>query len=272
MDVSSPTPVFLSGAFQWDCSSRTTGRSYRLYASKPPGPAPDQGYPLLLVTDAEMFFPAAAVEAQVRGTMGDIAAPLIIGIGYGDCDPLAMHQKRIEDFGAIPVGQPSPFCQFLASELLPWVAEHWPIDAGRCSLFGFSLGALASLQMLLYYPGTLQRYVAASPALWWADGTIIRSFEDHRPAAAGTRLLVSWGEDEDDPDRAASPPGMTAGETAHLVEQARIIRNARALVNQIRNTGASAVETCSFPGENHASVPWISLSRALRFALRDSAN
>lgn len=267
MDVSSPSPVNLSGAFQWDCSSRATGRSYRLYAAKPPGPPPEQGYPLLLVTDAELFFSAATVEAQARGTMGDIAVPLIVGIGYGDCDPQAMHERRIEDFGTIPLGQPSPFCQFVAHELLPWIAAQWPVNAERQSLFGFSLGALASLQMLRHHPGTFKRYVAASPALWWADGALVEAFADHRQTATGTQLLISWGGDEDDPGRAVSAPGMPPGAAARLVERAKIVHRAQAFAHQIRQAGTVAVETFSFPGENHASVAWLSLSRALGFAL-----
>ena len=268
MDISHQSPVIVREAVQWECSSHTTGRSYRIYTSTPPGPVPEQGYPLLLVTDAELFFASAAVEAQARGAMGDIAAPVIVGIGYGDCDPPAMHQKRIEDFGAIPTGQPSPFCQFLASELLPWIAEQWPIDAERRSIFGFSLGALASLQMLRHYPRAFKRHIAASPALWWEDGALIRAFADHRPTAAGTQLLISWGEDEDDPRRAVTPPGMSSDEATGLVERAKIIRNAQTLVGHIRRHDIIKDETYSFPGENHASVPWLSLSRSLGFALR----
>lgn len=273
MDIQAGSPVLVPGTLQWDRLSEETGRSYRIYVSPPPGPAPADGYPLLLVIDAEQFVFGAVQEARMRGALGDIGAPLIVAIGYGDCDPAWAHQRRIEDFGVIAPDGASQFCRFLVSELLPWVAAQWPVDPARRGIFGFSLGALAALEVLRQRPEAFNRYVAASPSLWWGDAAMIRAFAEEPPPATVSkvpvRLLVSWGEHEEDPTRAIGVAGMTPEGAAQMVEMTRMITNAKTFVRHLRQADRLAVTTWSFPGETHASVAWAALSRALSFILRD---
>lgn len=268
MDSSGGSPVLLPGAIQWDRRSQATGRSHRIYAWVPPGPAPAEGYPLLVLTDAEQFFAGAVEQALTRSMLGDILPPLIVGVGHGDGDPSELHQRRIADFGSFAADRVSPFCGFLATELLPWITAQWSVDPARRGIFGFSLGALAGLQMLLHHPETFTRYVAASPALWWADRALIRAFAERTGRIDEAALLVTWGGDEDDPGRAVGAPGMTDDEAAGLVRMAKMIQNAQALVRILHQSETARVETWSFPGETHASVAWLSLARALGFALR----
>lgn len=273
MDIQAGSPVLVPNTLQWDRVSEETGRSYRIYVSPPPGPVPANGNPLLLLIDAEQFVFGAVQEARMRGALGDIASPLIVAIGYGDCDPAVAHQRRIEDFGVLAPDGPSQFCRLLVSELLPWIEAHWPIDPARRGIFGFSLGALAALEVLRQRPTAFNRYVAASPSLWWGDRAMIRAFAQEnapaRPSDVSVRLLVSWGEYEEDPTKAIGVAGMTAAGAAQMVEMTRMIANAKTFVRQLRQADRLVVATLSFPGETHASVAWPALSRALSFILRD---
>lgn len=55
--VAPPTsPALLPGTVQFDMVSKITGRSYRIYVSKPQDPTPPGGFPVLYVLDGDAFF------------------------------------------------------------------------------------------------------------------------------------------------------------------------------------------------------------------------
>ncbi|OQW74542.1 MAG: hypothetical protein BVN33_07685 [Proteobacteria bacterium ST_bin13] len=253
---------------QWDGRSQASGQSYRIYAHQPPGPPPAKGYPLLVLTDAELFFASAVQQVSARAAMGDISAPLIVGVGFVDADPATVQTRRMENFGAGKAKEASAFTTFLTTELLPWVDSRWAVDPSSRSLFGFSLGALATLDMLLHQPTKFQQYIAASPSLWWNDGAMLKAFQAQPRHLHDARILVSWGDEEENPARAIGPAHLTDEERAGLVRDAQMIGNAQALVRQLRQNRSASVETWRFPDENHASVAWLSLSRAIGFALQ----
>jgi hypothetical protein len=55
----------------------------------------------------------------------------------------------------------------------PFVASSAPVDCGDATLVGGSLSGLFALHTLLTRPGTFQRYIAISPAIYWADRLLL---------------------------------------------------------------------------------------------------
>jgi enterochelin esterase-like enzyme len=54
---SAETPAVVPGSVQYGCRSESTGRDYRISVFTPPGLAPEAGYPVLYVVDANLIFP-----------------------------------------------------------------------------------------------------------------------------------------------------------------------------------------------------------------------
>src|SRR3546814_8321170 len=91
----------------------------------------------------------------------------------------------------------SDVCSSDLHELKPLIAQRYPVDARRQTLFGHSYGGLFTLYTLFTKPQAFQGYVAASPSIWWYQGYVERTlaaFERQladQPVTA--RLLVTAG-------------------------------------------------------------------------------
>jgi predicted alpha/beta superfamily hydrolase len=263
-----PSSVKLPNTAWWDMPAGSHPmHSHRIYLAWPEEPPPPEGYPVLMILDANAGF-ATAVDAyralRWRTTSARPLPALILGLGHpGDAayDPPA----RMRDY-APPSGIPGDhpgggaFLRFIEKALLPELARRYPVDPGRLALFGHSLGGLFALHALFSRPGLFHRLVAASPSLWWGEGRMIeaaRHFTANPPAAAiDTRLLVTVGGLEECGD---GPRGaLRAGR--------RMISNARALAASLRDAGLAS-EFVEFPNEDHGSVRLHALIRSLSFTL-----
>jgi predicted alpha/beta superfamily hydrolase len=76
-------------------------------------------------------------------------------------------------------GGSAAFIEFLAKELIPFVDVHFHTGADRM-LIGQSLGGLLAAEILVKKPALFNRYLIASPSLWWDDGSLLK-----QPAAPG---------------------------------------------------------------------------------------
>jgi hypothetical protein len=289
------TPVTLPGASQFDFASRISGRTYRIFVSRPLAPPPACGYPVVFVTDANLSFPIAATQGGAMAFAGK--GLLVVGVGYpNDDNPAAPWMLRLRDLSPpTPLsrikrtpGQPPPaaetyggsqlFFRFLTEELRPAIHRLHPIDAQRQTLYGHSLGGLFALEALFKHPGTFQTYVASSPSIWWNGRALLRREAGFaRQVAAGRiapRVLITMGALEQTPEE-KPPPGMTMTMTQYrkLLRDSRMVDNARELAARLaRLEGARPylVRYVEFADEGHMSVVPASLGRALTFAMEDS--
>jgi predicted alpha/beta superfamily hydrolase len=69
------------------------------------------------------------------------------------------------------------FRQWLLGEALPLIDRTYRTEAGQRTLIGHSLSALFGLGTLLEQPLAFNRYLLASPSIWW-DDRVIFSHED----------------------------------------------------------------------------------------------
>src|SRR5690606_18868488 len=108
---------------------------------------------------------------------------VLVGIGY-DVQARVDGDARAWDYtprlpGAGEDGTPDPraprrrnggadaMLDLIELRIKPLVRAAVPIDDKRQTLYGHSYGGLFVLHALRTRPGTFQRYVAASPSLWW---------------------------------------------------------------------------------------------------------
>jgi uncharacterized protein len=286
------SPVTLRGATQFDMTSKISGRSYRIFVFRPPSDPPPSGYPVVVMTDGNMSFPAAATLDGMFALQGGKAA-LVVGVGYPADDAFTPFVQRNRDLtpptplsGIRPVpGQPPPklenyggsqdFYRFLVEELRPAIADAYSIDPDNQTLYGHSLGGLFVLGVLFAQPGSFRNFVASSPSIWWNKRAVLKgeaAFAAKIKAGAATpRVLILVGAEEQDPP-ATLPPGMTRPQMKRLLAQARMVDNSHELAERlgaIKGKPGYSVRFHSLDDEDHLTVVPTSISRTLAFALRD---
>lgn len=200
----------------WDMQA-AHGETYRIYVSWPDGAtAPDEGYPVLYVLDGNAMFAGFAEARRIQGVYDNgLEDMIVVGIGYpneelydgrrlGDFTPPIRNEALAELFRDYPSGKREQFKAFLLSELRPEIARRYPVDAGRVSLFGHSLGGLFALHLLYSEPGAFHTLIAASPSIWWDDQAILaeeRAFrarlEEESGLGHGIRVTILVGELEE---------------------------------------------------------------------------
>ncbi len=265
-------PFRLDGARSHVLAAASVAGSYRIDLYTPSGAAPQAGWPLLLLLDADGSF-ATAVEAVRRmGRRPDatgVAAAVVAGVSA--LDPGDARSVRRRDFtspgGVGRGGGGAPgFARFLEAEVLPLVDSTVPLDRARRTLFGHSLSGYFALWLLANRPGLFRDYAAVSPSIWW-DPPGLRS---GLAALAGSdrRALVLMGEWEDRiPPWQLLHPG---------VEEVRARRAARRLLENARETAALLADVLGegqarfelLADEDHASIVSAAIPRALRMAAR----
>jgi uncharacterized protein len=275
-------PVTIPEAEQFDVRAKS-GLEYRIFLAAPKGPAPSAGYPAVYLTDGNGNFPVllAAVEKQSREGLQAV----VVGIGYPTDDPLVHRERRAFDLTprtseewqkssargmeSLKTGGDREFLDFIELELKPAVEARCKIDRTRQTLFGHSFGGLFTLHVLFTRPDAFQTYVAASPSLWWNDGSASAEAKEFLERRTGekvaARVLITVGEREQRP-----APGESK-ERSQVLEQRRMAGSPKDLVARLNAGGIQGLtaEFREFPEEEHGSVVLPAASRGVRFAFED---
>ncbi len=283
-------PYTIADSERWTLASAISGRTYRIAVYKPPGPPPENGFPVLFTTDADVFFPIAT-GSMLNRRLGELRPAIIVGISYPTDDPTEIVRLRTRDLTPKPMSadvlkqmQPYKFTaadaagaelfyRFITEELRPALAARYPVDAADQTLFGHSLGGLFVLHVLFNHPAAFRNYVAASPSIAWSDGAILADVPAFKASlaklASPPNVLMLVGGSESDPD-AMPMSAMPRAEAAAMLAKMPMVGNMLTLADRLRGTTdgpALAVESYVIPGENHVSVQPASIARAMTFTL-----
>jgi len=281
-----PHPVTLAHSEVHELTSRHAEADYQIWVAVPtqnPRMPPRERFPVLYVTDADIWFNTAAEMTRLMHVLyGALPPILVVGIAYGVEDPMLQGEIRNRDLTptasaafeamgkrfnpqwepALPegrrMGRAAEFLAFLEDELKPFVAERYPVE-GSGALFGCSLGGLFTLWALLTKPGSFDHYIAGSPAIWWDDAML---FGVEERMAASTKdvaatLFMGVGSLEE----GTGIPGL---------DEARFVTNMREMASRLERRAYPSlrVSTQVFDNEGHTSVPPVVLTRGLRHAFR----
>lgn len=255
----------------FDLASRHTGQRYRIVLGLPLRPPPAAGHPVLWALDGLASFPLLALERPRAPQPDDspllrrrdAADPdgLIVGVGYASGEPFDLHARALDytPGGSGPTGDllsprhggDEAFSRFLVDELRPLLAQQWPLDAGRQSLFGFSYGGLFTLRLLCRQPQHFQRWFAASPSLWFRGHLAMRPWADlpppdYRRHPARVHLWV--GQDEQHRQQFDSDPQR------ERLQARRMVDNARDLAALLAAQPGLAVALDVVPGRDHLDM------------------
>jgi len=243
-------------ARQYDLTSRINGRTYRVFVSTPFGARPDQRYPVLYVLDGNWYFAPASVNATESAGAGELVPAIVVGVGYPSEDNELVGRRRAfeltpwspEGSAAGQFGGGDAMLRVLEEEIRPFVNAHYATDPARQILYGKSFGGLLVLRSLLTNPGAYSTYIAASPAIGFDSGMILR---DVTPFAARVkagpfkmRLLITAAGNEEYRGPLKLADQLAAIDSRKLQVAPAVIRD-----------------------EGHVSVSLASVGRALYFAL-----
>lgn len=267
------------------------GLEHRICVARPHGPPPSpDGYPLIVLTDANAAFATMADAVGLRSRRPEVTGvvpAVVVGLGYPTDEPLDL-VRRTYDYTPVPrgplempprpdgsvwppVGGADAFLDFIEADVMPTIGRDLPLDPARRTLFGHSFGGLFSLYALFTRPGLFRTHVAASPSIWFADGVILeheRRFVAALQPDADLRLLITMGGCEQEPT-AVEMDGADAAVRADWKRRNRMIDNAREMAARLAPLAGRGptVEYVEFPDEDHVSVVPAAISRAVTLAL-----
>lgn len=262
-----PTPAspYVMPATQvWDMAS-DNGEVYRIFVSAPDkGEPPKGGYPVLYVLDGNAYFGSFAQARWVQDYL-PVGKAIIVGVGYpGDkawdvrrmADYTAQLREplspEVRPFAQYKSGARAPFLDFLTGKLRSEIAQRYPVNLERQSLFGHSFGGLFALYALYERPQAFESIVAASPSMEWNgqhildEERVFRAKVQAGKLGATSRLMVVVGDRDADGDP----------------ESARMLAERL----QALSDWGLRVRLQRYPNEVHASVPAQAANDTLRFA------
>jgi predicted alpha/beta superfamily hydrolase len=235
--------------------SKVTGRDYELYVYLTPNPSRDPAakHPVLYLLDGQWDFKLLA--SIQGGLLYDKFVPdvIVVGITYpgatANYDSLrAVDYTPLASSSNPGSGDGARFLAFLKAELIPFVEKNYATDPSRRALMGSSLGGLFTLYAMFTEPKLFSGYVAASPAVTYANrgafATEAAYARDHTELPA--KLFVAVGDQE-----------PLAGPVREFID--RLKR---------RGYGGLTFEGRIIEGERHSGNKPEAFNRGLRFLFR----
>lgn len=238
-------------------------RDYAIQLHMPQGDPPEGGHALIWLLDTPTTWAPMQQALHEHGEEG----VAVIGIGW-DQDGGVDQDLRRRDFTRPDDGDADTFLEFLTDTLQPHYLAALPVDPARQTLVGHSLSGLFVLHALMARPDRFQRYVAASPSIWWDRARILDEAKAAVWTAAGrARVLVSVGSEEQvaGPEK---PTGIDGEDDAAMLGEQHMVDNAGAFAELLRARGVAA-ELRVLEGETHKSVIPAAMAAALEFARAD---
>ena len=162
--------------------STIVGDDYKISISLPSGyNTSHSSYSVLYVTDANSNFAVAAQWTRRMTQNGKLPPMIVVGIGYRT-DSLA-RTLRLRDMTPdhdpslrrSHAGRSSYLLRFIKEELMPFVRQHYRTSPDA-AYAGMAIGGVFGLYVLFHEPETFQRYLIASPSIWY-DSTVLFKYE-----------------------------------------------------------------------------------------------
>lgn len=227
--------------------------NYRIYIAIPKSAPPASGYPVLYMLDGNGQFPTAVNSYRPEQNH----QPLIVAIGY-PTDVSYNTALRTRDYTPPATGEEftnggkaEEFYQFIHQRLKPWITENFAVDTQKQTLAGHSFGGLFTLYTLFNHPEAFQRYVAASPSIWWGNGIVIPK-RSPLLTAIPESITITVGEYEEKPNPADANKMQNAERQKRMAQRQQVTK-ARTLAADLAKQNAN-VNFIMFPGKNHGSM------------------
>ena len=194
-------------------SAHVDGMEYLINVHLPPTYGMNEdSYPVIFYTDALFATEIVTGTKKILEVSGKIANTILVGISHeGDLmrfvsvrsrDLIPTHvpqDKTMVYPEATPAsGGADHFLAFIEHELFPLVEKEYRVDTSNRGLIGSSYGGLFAAWTMVNRPELFQRYIMASPALYWDDYLFFKQEAElwQKSQTLNAKVYVSAGEKE----------------------------------------------------------------------------
>ncbi|MGL1955728.1 MAG: alpha/beta hydrolase-fold protein [Colwellia sp.] len=216
-------------------------------------------YPVIYVLNSR---PNAVMAAMLRH-VSEMSREIIVGIGFADENgkPIRSFSAYTQDLtptvdknwmqasSAGAGGNALAFLNFINNSVKPLINKNYTVNKNNQTLVGHSFAGLFGLYVLLNHGESFQRYVIASPSLWW-DNAVSFEFEEeyaNQHKNMDKKVFISVGSEE----FKSGAQGMIDN-TLNMVEK----------LNS-RNYSDLQLHSTVFKGETHLSVVGLSIQKGI---------
>ena len=175
----------------------------------------EDSYPVNYYSDAFFGTEITTGTKKILEISGKIANTILVGISQeGDfmrvtsdrCRDLIPTHIPQDKVTVYPEGTPTSggadhFLAFIEHELFPLVEKEYRVDTSNRGFIGSSYGSLFAAWTMVNRPELFQRYIMASPALYWDDYLFFKQEEElwQKSQTLNAKVYVSVGEKELEP-------------------------------------------------------------------------
>lgn len=254
--------VTLDQTVEWSMRN-DRGDVYRILISKPEGDVPyTGGYPVIYVLDANAYF---ASLHEAKRAQQSFQKAIIVGIAYPGDSPHNFLRRSYDFSPPVSEDKNSPLqggqdelLDFLEDQVMPAVAERFPVNEDQQSLYGHSFGGMFGIYALFTRPGLFEHVVAASPSLWWSNRYLLEHERVFRQQVEAGQVDVTH-----------NSLSLIVAENDSLQNQ----QDAVQLYDRLNDLSAYGLRSSVHvvDNEDHMSVPFRIESRVLK-QLLDSRN
>lgn len=255
---------------QFFIHSKNTGQEYFIQLYIPKSVPPKAGFPVLYVLDGDAIFESARNLARFIANpskvQSDMQPVVIVAIGYQNKTIDFDKQKRAFDLTPIPTtaqqkdahfkyGGADKFAQFIQQELKPVIQQKIQINPQQQAIYGHSFGGLFVMDLFFKKPKTFQKFIAASPSIWFNNFQLIEQQTTwlNQKISTHPMLMLTYGSNE-----GLGPSQTDQQRTTYFKEQ--FFGRFTAL------NPTQAIWVYQQPGEQHLTNFYASLPKALLLA------
>lgn len=229
--------------------------TYEISVSLPKNYDEKNKYPVVYLTDANIFFGIVSGTAHLLQFGKEIPDCIIVGIGYLK-DHLYVRNRDLcptkYDMPEI-AGRANDFLRYIKDELMLKINDDYAVDENNLTLAGDSLGGLFGAYVLFHEPALFNNYIVGSPSLYY-DDRITFNYEEKYNQSYGelkAKVFISAG----------------ALEAVYEPEFARMVDNAVELAEVLKKRNYKGLNMMChvFEDETHLSVIPATFSRGLRY-------
>lgn len=156
--------------------------SRKVYIQFPASYSPEkkQKYPVAFILDGEILLPTVhAVQNYYSG--GFTPEMILVGISNAHNRTRDLTTSVIKEKYGMPFreesGAAANFSQFIATELIPFIENKYPVTNAR-TLIGHSYGGLFTIYTLLHHPALFLNYIAIDPSLDWDNQKLLAEAQE----------------------------------------------------------------------------------------------
>ena len=255
--------VWTASHIELDCER--TGTTHALSVSTPFRYGQVDETPLILCLDGAWVAGTVRDATRIMSMSGEAPEAVVAGLSFTDTSMGAYLRSRarwfcptqwvppeitgVKGVTADQTGHALTYLAFIRDQVLAHLRDQYRVS--EVWLVGHSFSALFGLRSLFAEPGLFDKYLLASPSIWWHDRAIF-DFEAEYAAShddLAARVFMSTGEEE-----------------AGLGSEFNMGDNMVDMANRLdaRNYPSLSLDHLVLPAESHSSTIGAAVSRGIR--------